>query len=167
MKIMSLRNGGDSVNNESCYGLVVYRITTSPEWHNFHIKEIQLYILYITGLNAPFQVLQYPPFCQESRTFDSHVTRSECSYYTCCCCGHHRCHLLCHCKITYIKHPKIKIRTPKIFAVITLKCEQCGSTIEWARSCENVSYAICEQQRCSSTCTSAQSDQHLCCSLPR
>ena len=37
--------------------------------------------------------------------------------------------------------------------------------IKWARSCENVSYAICEQQRRRSTCASAQSDQRLCCSL--
>ena len=37
----------------------------------------------------------------------------------------------------------------------------------WARSCENVSYAICEQQRCRSACASAQSNQHLCCSLLR
>ena len=28
-------------------------------------------------------------------------------------------------------------------------------------------YATCEQQRRRSACTSAQSDQHLCCSLPR
>ena len=28
-------------------------------------------------------------------------------------------------------------------------------------------YAICEQQRCRSACASAQSDQCLCCSLPR
>ena len=27
--------------------------------------------------------------------------------------------------------------------------------------------AICEQQSCRSACASAQSDQHLCCSLPR
>ena len=39
--------------------------------------------------------------------------------------------------------------------------------IIWARSCENVSYAICEQQRCRLACASAQSDQHLCCSLLR
>ena len=39
--------------------------------------------------------------------------------------------------------------------------------VTWARSCENVSYAICEQQRCRSACASAQSDQHLCCSLLR
>ena len=32
----------------------------------------------------------------------------------------------------------------------------------WARSCENVFYVICEQQRCRSACTAAQSDQHLC-----
>ena len=36
---------------------------------------------------------------------------------------------------------------------------------KWARSCENVSYVICEQQRRRSACASAQSDQHLCCSL--
>ena len=36
----------------------------------------------------------------------------------------------------------------------------------WARSCENVSYAICEQQRRRSACASVQSDQGLCCSLP-
>ena len=39
--------------------------------------------------------------------------------------------------------------------------------IFWARSCENVSYAICEQQRCRSACAIAQSDQHFCCSLLR
>ena len=33
--------------------------------------------------------------------------------------------------------------------------------VKWARSCENVSYAICEQQRCRSACAFAQSDQHL------
>ena len=40
MKIMSLRNGGDSVNNEAW-------ITTNPLRHNFHIKETQFYILYV------------------------------------------------------------------------------------------------------------------------
>ena len=35
----------------------------------------------------------------------------------------------------------------------------------WARSYENVSYAICEQQRRRPVCASAQSDQHFCCSL--
>ena len=34
-----------------------------------------------------------------------------------------------------------------------------------ARSCENVSYVICEQQRRRSACASAQSDQHLSCSF--
>ena len=28
-------------------------------------------------------------------------------------------------------------------------------------------YAICEQQRRKSACASAQTDQHICCSLPR
>ena len=35
----------------------------------------------------------------------------------------------------------------------------------WARSCENVSYAICEQQRHRSASASTQSDQHLSCCL--
>ena len=39
--------------------------------------------------------------------------------------------------------------------------------IRWALSWENLSYAICEQRRCRSACASAQSDQCLCCSLPR
>ena len=52
----------------------------------------------------------------------------------------------------------------------------CGCTVGYAsnarskqdaRSCENVSYAICEQQRYRSACASAQSDQHHCCSLLR
>ena len=46
MKIMSLRNGGDLVNNSSC-GLVVYRVTTIPSWHNFHITETEFTILYL------------------------------------------------------------------------------------------------------------------------
>ena len=46
MKIMALRNGDDSVNNSSC-GLVVYLITIIPSWHNFHIKETELDILFI------------------------------------------------------------------------------------------------------------------------
>ena len=38
---------------------------------------------------------------------------------------------------------------------------------KWARPWENVSYAICEQKKRRSDCASAQSDQRLCCSLPR
>ena len=38
-------------------------------------------------------------------------------------------------------------------------------TIIWAGPWENVSYVTCEQQRRRSACASAQSDQHLCCSL--
>ena len=37
----------------------------------------------------------------------------------------------------------------------------------WARPWENASYAICKQQRRRSACAFAQSDQCLCCSLPR
>ena len=46
MKIVSLRNGDDSVNNSSC-GLIVYQITTIPSWHNFHIKDAVRYSLCI------------------------------------------------------------------------------------------------------------------------
>ena len=43
------------------------------------------------------------------------------------------------------------------------------ATKTWATSWENLSYAICQQQRRTSTYAHqpAQSDQHLCCSLPR
>ena len=37
----------------------------------------------------------------------------------------------------------------------------------WAKPWENVSHAICEQQRRRSACASAQADLRLCCSLPR
>ena len=37
----------------------------------------------------------------------------------------------------------------------------------WARPWENVSYAICKQQRHRLACASTQSSQRLCCSLPR
>ena len=37
----------------------------------------------------------------------------------------------------------------------------------WAGLWGNMSYAICKQQRCRSACASAQSDQRLCCLLPR
>ena len=37
----------------------------------------------------------------------------------------------------------------------------------WAKSWENLSYAICDQQRRRSACASAQPDQRLCSSLPR
>ena len=62
MNIMLLRNDNDSVNKSSC-GLVVYRITTIPSWHNFHIKETQLDILYImnSGIILLFiQIFPYP-----------------------------------------------------------------------------------------------------------
>ena len=55
----------------------------------------------------------------------------------------------------------------------TIKCWLLGKVVlnvrkdNWARPWETVSYDICEQQRRRSTCASAQSDQHLCCSLPR
>ena len=37
----------------------------------------------------------------------------------------------------------------------------------WAGSWENMSYFICQQQKPRSACAFAQSDQRLCCSLPR
>ena len=51
-------------------------------------------------------------------------------------------------------------------AVTNLKFEQCGYNIR-ATSWENLFLPINEQQRYRSTCASAQSDQHLCCLLPR
>ena len=55
MNIVSLRNGDDTVNNSSC-GLFVYQITTIPEWHNFHIKETQLNILFILYVSSDYDV---------------------------------------------------------------------------------------------------------------
>ena len=51
MKVLSRKNGGDLVNNESA-GLVVYQITTIPSRHIFYNKETQFTILYITYLKA-------------------------------------------------------------------------------------------------------------------
>ena len=53
------------------------------------------------------------------------------------------------------------------FFILFSQKNLCKDILTWARSCENVSYAICEQQRCRSACASAQSDQHLYCSLLR
>ena len=54
-----------------------------------------------------------------------------------------------------------------VFVNVHLSIQVYFSQIMWVRSCENVSYAICEQQRHRSACASAQSDQHLYCSLLR
>ena len=51
-----------------------------------------------------------------------------------------------------------------IMRVVVPKFLRRKETMIWARSCENVSYAICKQQMRRSACESAQSDQHLCCS---
>ena len=72
-----------------------------------------------------------------------------------------------------------KLCTIMILSFRTDRSGQTGSTVfdipsasfgcitTWVRSCENMSYAICKQQRSRSACASAQSDQHLCCSLLR
>ena len=52
--------------------------------------------------------------------------------------------------------------TPSILKYKQIVWKYALSTIIWARSCKNVSYTICEQQRCRSACASMQSDQHLC-----
>ena len=72
---------------------------------------------------------------------------------------------------------KCNVKTVKILAnqPCILLPEQKGrqksplalNTLKWAMSCENLSYAIREQQRCRSACADAQADQHLCCSLLR
>ena len=54
----------------------------------------------------------------------------------------------------------------QIFLVENVFCNK-SEKYSWARPWENVFYAICEQQRRRSACASAQSDQRLCCSLPR
>ena len=55
------------------------------------------------------------------------------------------------------------------FRMITASfwCQNVYGTFIWARSWENVSNIICKQQRRRSACTSAQTYQRLCCSLPR
>ena len=62
-------------------------------------------------------------------------------------------------------------RTGHFVDFVVLRLKSCFRQLTcwpiWVRSCEYVFYAICKQQRCRSTCASAQSDQHLCCSLPR
>ena len=59
------------------------------------------------------------------------------------------CHILCFSKL-HLKEEWF----------VTLK-------FNWVGPWEDVSYVICEQQRCRSACASAQSDQCLCCSLLR
>ena len=68
-------------------------------------------------------------------------------------------------KISEAKHVH-KLTLCKVWN-LQYKTDKRTATSNWARSCKNVSYAICEQQRRRSACTSAQSDQHLCCSLLR
>ena len=69
--------------------------------------------------------------------------------------------------------PEVNVEVPERNFSVTLYAETyplgvyCLKMDKWARSCENVSYDICKQQRCRSACASAQSDQHLCCSLLR
>ena len=55
--------------------------------------------------------------------------------------------------------PKHRLQWAKALRAAVEKCPEEG----WCYT----SRAICEQQRRRSACASAQSDQHLCCSLPR
>ena len=50
---------------------------------------------------------------------------------------------------------------------MTYNSEASKGRSKWAGPWENVSFVICEQQRCRSACASAQSDQRLYCSLLR
>ena len=52
-----------------------------------------------------------------------------------------------------------------IWVHIYILCQK--SSYTWARPWENVSYAICKQQRRRSACASTQSDQRLCYLLPK
>ena len=56
---------------------------------------------------------------------------------------------------------------PLIVIIVYIKWLFFCTYSSWARPWENVSYAICEQQRRRSACASAQSDQRLCCLRPR
>ena len=50
----------------------------------------------------------------------------------------------------------------RVYSTFKRSAREREQRYNWARTCENVYYAICEQQRCRSACASAQSDQHLC-----
>ena len=65
-------------------------------------------------------------------------------------------------------HIQIRVQGPKASSCRQwrlIRLCRCAGWSVWARSCENVSYAICKQQRRRSACASVQSDQHLCCLL--
>ena len=58
----------------------------------------------------------------------------------------------------------------EIYQLIIVRNENIRSAIvtkKWASSWENLFFALGEQERCRSASASAQSDQHLCCLLPR
>ena len=77
------------------------------------------------------------------------------------------CHSVCmfwtHCCMVILHYSNVRIFTAFFFQMSHFFrfLWICGGP--W----ENVFYVICEQQRRRSACASAQSDQHLCCSLPR
>ena len=54
----------------------------------------------------------------------------------------------------------------QLFDEISLKCF-IVTPLEMSLIMRKSAYAICDQQRYRSACASVQSDQHLCCSLPR
>ena len=50
-EILPLTHVRISDNIYPVLGLIVYRITTTPSWHNFHIKEAQFDILLYDFIN--------------------------------------------------------------------------------------------------------------------
>ena len=54
-----------------------------------------------------------------------------------------------------------------IFAAYLRKCWVFKSADNMSHVMRKAVYGVCEQQRRRSACASAQSDQRLCCSLPR
>ena len=62
-----------------------------------------------------------------------------------------------------IKHNSLNVKCLFIIVSPLLK----GPAYKMSLVMRKPVYAICEQQRRSSACASAQSDQHLYCSLPR
>ena len=64
-------------------------------------------------------------------------------------------------------HKEMEVCTIYIFSSLTVSNLWTKHAIANGPGHAKMSYAICEQQRRRSACASAQSDQHLCCSLLR
>ena len=108
-------------------------------------------------------------FGSRSLSFHRLNNVKRCLYTTCS--PNYCCMICCICKYRCVPNDKIYsycscnlvLHFCTLFMPISLNNEFMYNI--WAGPYENVSYVICEQQRRSSACASAQSDQRLCCSL--